>query len=186
MPNPGDTTSARRLGLSGNGRMIWDACPECGKERWVRIKKRGCTCADCWSQKLCLMGARAPKPGSQQREKNNAWKGGAPCVTKNGYRMVRLERGDPYRKMTSNGVYIFEHRLVMAKHLGRLLTPDEQIHHINGDKLDNRIENLELWTRSQPYGVRVADICPNCAELKQEIAELRARIAELEKQRHDD
>lgn len=62
-----------------------------------------------------------------------------------------------YRRFKLNGVSIAEHRLVMQTHIGRKLLPHENVHHKNGDRLDNRIENLELWSTFQPYGQRVKD-----------------------------
>lgn len=67
-------------------------------------------------------------------------------VGPNGYRMISI-----------NGTRVAEHRLVMERNLGRALWPDENVHHINGDRADNRITNLELWSSSQPPGQRVED-----------------------------
>ena len=65
------------------------------------------------------------------------WKGGR-YIDAAGYVCVQVQTGE----------YIREHRLVMEKHLGRKLSRTELVHHINGDKKDNRIENLELHSRS--------------------------------------
>lgn len=56
-----------------------------------------------------------------------------------------------------DGRFIGEHRFVMEKHLGRRLTRQETVPHINGDRQDNRLENLELWSSSHPSGQRVED-----------------------------
>lgn len=75
-------------------------------------------------------------------------------ITDGGY--VRVYVGKGAGGADSTG-HIPEHRHVMQRHLGRALLPAETVHHINGVRDDNRLDNLELWSKSHPSGQRVAD-----------------------------
>ena len=75
-----------------------------------------------------------------------------------------------WRHLTSGETSAPEHRLVMAKLLGRCLYPDESVHHRNGNRLDNRERNLELWSRWQPRGQRVEDKVAYAVELLERYA----------------
>lgn len=78
---------------------------------------------------------------------------GSGCLTKYGYRKI-YRKNHPNAWRTGD---IFEHVFVMSEHLGRPLRKSETVHHKNGIKCDNRIENLELWDKSHPHGQRVED-----------------------------
>ena len=107
-------------------------CPSCNGQKDHRAK----TCADCRERTM---------------DKSSNWKGGKHY--KNGY-VWKYAPDHP----NNRAKYVLEHRLVMEEHLERHLTADENVHHINGQKDDNRLTNLELWCRSQPCGQRVIDL----------------------------
>lgn len=78
------------------------------------------------------------------------WKTWPKHVNPHGYVLRSWRRGN-------ERFSVMEHRLVLGDFLGRPLEKHEEVHHINGVRDDNRLENLELWSKSQPKGQRVED-----------------------------
>jgi len=70
---------------------------------------------------------------------------GGRTITARGY--ARVFR--PEHPFAQHNGYVYEHRLVMEEHLGRYLLPDEIVHHINGNPLDNRVENLQVMSHGE-------------------------------------
>jgi len=135
MPEIGEIKKAKELGLSGFGLHIWHACIGCGKERWVLLvfgQPKHLKCQRC---------AFKPRSG----EKAYGWKGGRQ-LRLDGYIMVWLSKDDFFYPMAHKIGYVLEHRLIMAKHLGRCLQSWERVHHKDGIKDHNEYSNLELTT----------------------------------------
>ena len=134
-PEIGDIKDAWELGYKGSTKRIWHACEICGKPRWVQLIKGEP------ERKRCFPCSVKTGEGS------NHWKGGR-TQTGQGYIQIRVQLGDFFFPMAirknRTGGYVFEHRLVMAKHLKRCLWAWEVVHHRNGIKDDNRLENLVL------------------------------------------
>lgn len=117
------------------GYRLWCKCNMCGKEF-----TRSYFCAKREERHFCGMVCKGKfRSITYVGAKATVWKGGKKhCV---GYLVIKTA-DHPYGDKRG---YVMEHRLVMEKHLNRYLKPDEFVHHINEDKLDNRIENLELF-----------------------------------------
>lgn len=148
---------AAKLGRRGEQRVarISHLCEHCGEiyERAPHQKSQRYCSVDC---------ANKAKQGRPPRR-------GVKLTTREGYITVYVppaERPPGQEKIARH----MEHRVVMARALGRHLEAFETVHHINGDKSDNRIENLQLRIGSHGYGVALR--CRCCGSSDIETAEL--------------
>ena len=150
----------RDMALPPNHRHMPQECesPDCSRE----AKVRG----------MCSAHYRRVSKGGQlsgaiRRMTPGEW--GPWLVTVDGY--VRRSR-----VVAGVAEYEIQHRTVMEAALGRALLADESVHHKNGDRSDNRLENLELWSRYQPSGQRAADKVAYAEEIIRRYGHLDAQL----------
>ena len=135
-------------------------CKACGKQIAFKYDRN-----QTLSRKFCSRGCNSR---NQMGAGHHNWKGGS--TNSAGYIRCSLFKFDKQyhellRPMMHKTFGVLEHRAVLAMHVGRTLTARETVHHINGDKKDNRIENLELRVGPHGKGVRARDLsCPHCGK----------------------
>ena len=163
-------------------KRIWWACELCGKERWVVYLKGKPVALKC---RACSCKINQRKFPDRFGENNPSWKGGR-FLSTDGYWYVLVNSDDFFYPMASHkkrnnksSHYASEHRLVMGKHLNRCLLSWEVVHHRNGIKSDNRLENLELLPTSRQH-IPSIKWQTEINKRDKKIFELEARIKELE------
>lgn len=120
---------------------------------------------DTASRTLIEMGVHQPRNWTLRGPAHHSWQGGR-IIDGQGYVRVKVPDVDrPLADRTRTG-YMMEHRLVMARQLGRRLLPGENVHHKRpNSKADNSPGNLELWITVQPSGQRVEDVVEWATEM---------------------
>lgn len=113
--------------------LVPRTCVQCGTEFLAEPSQVARGHAQCCSRHCTMIIRNQEHP--KRAEDHPSWKGGR-----------KISMG--YVFLLVDGVYVQEHRLVMARHLGRELGVDEVVHHINQDRQDNRLENLQLMSRA--------------------------------------
>lgn len=132
-------------------KKISKICEVCGKEFKVKPshKDNRRTCStEC---KYKLLEEHLKTLSGKGLDSVN-WKGGR-YITPTGYAMVYA----PGNPMANSRGYVREHRLVMSEKIGRVLRKDEEVHHIDGNKLNNSPENLQLMTKAEHTALHVKE-----------------------------
>ena len=166
----GDIKTPRELGFGNKtkSKYVYAKCTNCGNLRWVQLKTVD-------KYKKCRKCMNTGKI----KERSGTWNGGRK-QNHSGYVMVHLYKDSPYFSMADANGYVFEHRLVMAEHLGRCLMNYEIVHHRDSIKSHNEITNLYLTDASNHNTLVEAVIKRQDAmivNLKEEINQLKNQLS---------
>ena len=141
----GEIRKAEEIGYKSRAvKFIWAACETCGKERWVPLEKGKPKRRRCYPCAIADPELRKKRSEAIRGEKHPHWKNGR-IADSDGYILIRLDKDDFFYPMCNKKGYVPEHRLVVAKALGRNLHPWEVVHHkgIRRTGIENRSDNLE-------------------------------------------
>ena len=174
MPQLGEIRKGKEInGVKGTSvdrhKWIWSACELCGKERWVFLYKGKARSPKC---KLCSDHINADY--GRQFVKKPPWKPNQHFIQ--GYIFIRLREDDFFYPMAPRG-YIAQHRLVVAQAKRRCLLPWEVVHHKNGIRDDNRLENLKLLPNAGNHNTQLNKVIK---KLLKENGELKVRLGVYE------
>lgn len=179
------TVSERMIKLGIRRRRYKHGCdeiPECDLRRlYCEQRKSIARIAHIFGASLTYVARRLQESGIEIRGYDDRPKGnehwhwnGRGWITVGGYKMITLPGGGR----------CYEHRDVLEKHLGRKLLPSEHIHHKNGIKTDNRVENLEIMSAEQHFKLTQEGQIKTYRALKAENGQLREQLNKLQAKIH--